>query len=948
MSTVSIAPAGASTASSTTGTDFCHVISHVHWDREWYRGFDGYRGRLVELVERVCDALDDDTYASFHLDGQTVVLADVLEIRPDLEPRLSALIVAGRLTVGPWHVLADNQLVSAENLVRNLFRARRWGNRIGRLSTVGYSPDAFGHPADLPRLLAGFGMDTALVWRGAPPELGRFRWRSPDGSEVFTVNQSYHQTEVLWAADTSSGRLRDYVDAERTRLPEGPWLLLNGGDHVVPRPPSRRTGATAGSGVAMVETTLEAFFELARRGTPGTDAAPLAVVDGELRTLGNRLTFLLPGTLSARTYVKLANERVQTLLERFVEPQLARLQLTEFQRARPQLARLADGPATADDVATAGSQPRSLAGLLDHSWDLVIKNSPHDSICGCSIDEVHRATTVRAEQAQETGELLVQRLLLADGVDTRRYGTPPVDRIDFVVLCGQGDDTSGPVVVELATDAARGITALRTSDGTPISFEVESTRIETIFEADLDLMPDSRECAIHRVVFRAVDVPAFGWRAYTAELGDEATTAQPPTSDAGLSRAPGTQTMASQPGASEPVAIESGRFRISVNADASLNVHDRATGMRHDKVGLLVSTGDRGDSYNYDPPAVDLAVHPATSSVRVTQTEVRTRILINASMLLPEALAEDRESRSSHCVPVPLTVEIEHWAATDRLDWNIAVDNRVDDHRLRFEVPLDPAATMWTADQHWSAITRPIGPDLGELPTERGLEAEHGVAPVHSWASSGTGGGAVAVLTRGLPELQAISADGTNVLAVTLLRAVGWMSRFDLRTRTTGAGPMLPVPEAQCHGLLTAHLAVVFGHGAESGSITLPLAAARHRVPLLAFALRPAATPPAARSAAGDAPRVTNALVSAWKPLDETTTGHGSVLRIGNPTPLARTATVTVPTNIGTVERARIDETVLAVLPVAADGTLAVELGPFAVETLVLRAGALSPQTRPA
>ncbi|WP_158254033.1 glycoside hydrolase family 38 C-terminal domain-containing protein [Cryobacterium sp. Y50] len=944
-SRASVPPAGTSASSTTTGRDLCHVISHVHWDREWYRGFDGYRGRLVELVERVCDALDDDTYASFHLDGQTVVLADVLEIRPDLEPRLSDLIVAGRLTVGPWHVLADNQLVSAENLVRNLFRARRWGNRIGRLSTVGYSPDAFGHPADLPRLLAGFGMDTALVWRGAPPELGRFRWRSPDGSEVFTVNQSYHQTEVLWAADTSGGLLRDYVDAERTRLPEGPWLLLNGGDHVVPRPPSRRTGATAGSGVALVETTLEAFFELARRGTPGTDAAPLAVVNGELRTLGNRLTFLLPGTLSARTYVKLANERVQTLLERFVEPQLARLQLAELQRARPQRAQLAGGSASANGFTSAGSQPRSLAGLLDHAWDLVIKNAPHDSICGCSIDEVHRATTVRAERAKETGELLVQRFLLAEGLDTRRYGTPPVDRIDLVVLSGQGDDTSGAVVVELATDAARGITALRTTDGAPISFEVESTRIETVFEADLDLMPDSRECAIHRVAFRAADVPAFGWRAYTAELGDAAATAQLPTSNAAASQAPATQTPVSQPGASQPAAIESGRFLISANADASLSVHDRATGVRHDKVGLLVSNGDRGDSYNYDPPAVDLVVHPTTTSVTVTQTEVRTRILIKASMLLPEALAEDRESRSSRCIPVPLTVAIEHWAATDRLDWTVAVDNRVDDHRLRFEVPLDPAATLWTADQHWSAITRPIGPDLGALPTERGLEAEHGVAPVHSWASAGTGGVAVAVLTRGLPELQASSTDGSNVLAVTLLRAVGWMSRFDLRTRTTGAGPMLPVPEAQCHGVLTAHLAVIFGHGAESGSITLPMAAARHRVPLLAYALRPAATPPAARSAAGNTPRVTNALVSTWKPLDETTAGHGTVLRIGNPTPLARTATVTLPTGVGTVERARIDETVLAAFPVAADGTLAVELGPFSVQTLILRTGGPSPRT---
>ena len=889
--------------------DLCHVISHVHWDREWYRGFDGYRGRLVELVERVCDALDDDSYASFHLDGQTVVLADVLEIRPDLEPRLSVLIGAGRLTVGPWHVLADNQLVSAENLVRNLFRARRWGNRIGRLSTVGYSPDAFGHPADLPRLLRGFGMDTALVWRGAPPELGRFRWRSPDGSEVFTVNQSYHQTEVLWDAETSGNTLRDYVDAEQARLPHGPWLLLNGGDHLVPQPPSTRARQTAGSGVTLVETTLESFFDRARYGAHNPE---LPMVDGELRTLGNRLTFLLPGTLSARTYVKLANEKVQTLLERFAEPQLARLQLAQL---------------TAPPGA-AGAHPLSLAGLLDHAWDLVIKNAPHDSICGCSIDEVHRATSVRAERAQETGDLLVRRLLLADGLDTRRYGTPPVERVDLVVLSGQGDDVSGPVVVELATDVGRGITGLRTIDGTPVSFEVESIRIETVFEADLDLMPDSRECAIHRVAFRAVDVPAFGWRAYTAELGDRSAVPQPAA----------TRPDTNQPETVVSAPIDTGRFRISVNADASVTVDDRESGVRHDRVGRLVSSGDRGDSYNYDPPAVDHAVHPTVSAVRVTQTEVRTRILIDASMLVPADLADDRDSRSAVCVPVPLTIEIVHWAGSDRLDWAVTVDNRADDHRLRFEVPIDPAATEWTADQHWSAITRPIGPGLGDLPTERGLEAEHGVAPVHSWASAGAGAGAVAVLTRGLPELQASTANGTNVLAVTLLRAVGWMSRFDLRTRTTGAGPMLPVPEAQCHGVLTAHLAVMFGPGAEAGSLALPLAAARHRVPLVAYALRPGAKPPTFRSTTG-APRVTNALVSAWKPVDETTAGQGSVLRIGNPTPLARTATVTLPGEVLTVDRVRIDETVLAPLPVAADGTLTVELGPFALETMILRSG---------
>nr|RZI34578.1 Mannosylglycerate hydrolase [Cryobacterium sp. SO1] len=701
---------------------------------------------------------------------------------------------------------------------------------------------------------------------------------------------------MLWDADASSVQLRAYVDAEKVRLPDGPWLLLNGGDHLVPQPPSTREQHSAEARVDLIESTLADFFAAARE-----SGASLPVIDGELRRPGNRLTFLLPGTLSARTYVKLANEHVQTLLERFVEPQLARLELRS-------------GPSTIPV-----SDSRSLSGLLDHAWDLVIKNSPHDSICGCSVDEVHRTTTVRAERAVETGELLVQRMLLEEGLDTRRYGTPPTEKVDLVVLSGLGAVVSGPVVVEVATDVGSSVTALVTPDGHEIPFEIESTRLETVFEADLDLLPDSRQCAIHRIAFTATDVPAFGWKAYTARLGG-----------AVVARAQEVET--GQP-------IVSGRFSITVNPDASVRVQDRDTGVVHDHIGRLVSTGDRGDSYNYDPPANDSAVEPRVTGVRVTETPVRTRLEITASLLLPAALTADRDSRSAECVSVPLTISIEHWRDRDQLDWAVSIDNKADDHRLRFEVPVDSTATQWTADQHWSALTRPIGPELGELPTGPALEAASGVAPVHSWASVGTGANAVALLTRGLPEIQAYTAGGASVLAVTVLRAVGWMSRFDLRTRTTGAGPMLPVPEAQCHGVLTAHLSIIFGTRAEAGSLHLPAAAALRRVPLQAFPLRPGHPAPSAQSEPGDAPQVIGALVSTWKPVDQTTGGGGSVLRISNPTPQAVTASVHLPTRVGTVERARIDETVLATLPIAHGNRLTVELGPFGLETLILRAG---------
>ncbi|WP_028281346.1 glycoside hydrolase family 38 C-terminal domain-containing protein [Arthrobacter sp. H5] len=865
----------------------CHVISHVHWDREWYRGFDGYRGRLVDLVERVCGSLEQGHYASFHLDGQTVILADVLEVRPDLEARISGHINSGRLTVGPWHVLADNQLVSVENLVRNLLRARRWGNRMGRLSTVGYSPDAFGHPADLPRLLNGFGMDTALVWRGAPPEHARFRWISPDGSEVFTVNQGYHQTETLWDSVTSGVQLKQFVQAERQRLPDGPLLLLNGGDHVVPRPPAERTAAAADAGVGLVETTLGEFFTVAREAD-----GELPVVRGELRTLGNRLTFLLPGTLSARTYVKLANSRAQTLLERYAEPQLVRHLMR---------------PATS---------PASHAELLDHAWDLVIKNAPHDSICGCSTDEVHRQTTVRAERAIETGELLVRRLLLAEGVDTRQHGDPARDQVDVVVLSGQGTTVSGHATLDAVTEPGRVVTRVKDHGGRDVPFELESTRREKVFEADLDLLPDTRETDIHTIAFAADAVPAFGWKAFRVELSDGP--ASPPQ------RTPSRR-------------IDTGRFVIEVLDNASLRVHDTETGRMHDGVGRLASDGDRGDTYNFDPIPGGVAIEPRVTQVEASSTALRTRINIEATITLPEGIQDNRNSRSDTTVDSPLSITVTQWAGTDRLEWSISLDNRARDHRLRFEVPIDVQAVSWTADQHWSTIERPVGPELGVLPTEAAFEAEHPVAPVSSWACAGTGPSAVALLTRGLPEVQAIRRPDSAVLSVTVLRAVGWLSRFDLRTRTTGAGPMMAVPEAQCIGPIGVNVAAVFGESVRPDSMDFVASAALHQSPLRTFALRPGCPPPAGQTARQSAPEVVGALVSAWKPVEENPSRGGSVLRISNPTARAVSAVVRLPEQTTSVDSARIDETIMKPLTIGQERRVHIDLPPYGLETLILR-----------
>ena len=61
-----------------------HIISHSHWDREWYLPFESHRMQLVELFDNLFDLFENDPeFKSFHLDGQTIVLDDYLEIRPE-------------------------------------------------------------------------------------------------------------------------------------------------------------------------------------------------------------------------------------------------------------------------------------------------------------------------------------------------------------------------------------------------------------------------------------------------------------------------------------------------------------------------------------------------------------------------------------------------------------------------------------------------------------------------------------------------------------------------------------------------------------------------------------------------------------------------------------------------------------------------------------------------
>ncbi len=412
-----------------------HLISHTHWDREWYRTFQQFRLRLVHLVDGLLDILATDRgYKHFTLDGQTIILDDYLLMRPEAESTLRRLIRSGRVLIGPWHILPDMFLVSPEAHIRNLLAGDRVARRFGPRMMIGYMPDSFGHIGQMPQILRGFGIDNACLWRGVPPppspRMGRgaggegqpteLWWQSPDGSRVLMLylRDSYSNGASLNARDPKqfAEQLQHAADSLASHsftshlTPDTSHLLvMYGNDHMEPPRETSEAIKSANKQFSkgekqqyrVVHSTLPKYLAAVQSKIVNRKSQ-IPVITGELRS--SKRSHLLPGVLSTRMWIKQRNHACENLLEKWAEPfSTFAAHLTPFDVAQ-------DKP----DTGTRDAE------ILRQAWMLLLQNHPHDSICGCSIDQVHDEMRPRFDQVEQIGEEITKQSLeaLAGAVNT--------------------------------------------------------------------------------------------------------------------------------------------------------------------------------------------------------------------------------------------------------------------------------------------------------------------------------------------------------------------------------------------------------------------------------------------------------------------------------------------------------------------------------------------------
>lgn len=742
------------------------VVPHTHWDRAWYNSFEEFRVVLVDRVKRLLDLLETrPEYACFVFDGQMVPFEDYLEIHPEDRARIEAQVRAGRLVVGPWYVLPDEYLVSGEALVRNLLIGMRRAEELGRCMKAGYIPDPFGHVSQLPQILSGFGIDSAIFARGlgnASDRLGiEFEWQSscPDIS-VLAVHQigSYINLHA-WGAplrepidtknvnyDAAERQLLALLDQMEAARPTTKYLLLcNGMDHYPAQPVLPELIAEMNRRQTRVRLRHGSFEDFVR--AVQAERPALEKCRGELHD--GKHHFILSGVFSSRMPLKQENFHCQNLLESVAEP----LATWAWLAGR-------DYP----------------SGLLDYAWRTLMKNHPHDDICGCSTDEVHADMEPRFRHARQVGERIANRSL-AD------MGGEPGEGLSLYVFNPHTEARDVPVVLHQNNVRLR---AQLPVDGAFVDRGGRSLQgdIHLSNERAGSMIRDGDEMRVWNydvgVALLARAVPALGVVEYRYQP------AQKPKSDS--------------PKPSARRSIRNGLLQVTVASDGSLRLHDLVSGRKLKSAHTLEHEPDFGDEYDFSP--LPRARHKVTSSIGRPSTVTSSvgplgcEMTLTGSLHVPSSRHSRRRRSTDVMSRVMYRTTVRLHANSRRIEFSTEIGNFAEDHRLRVVFPTGIRADRVFADSVFDVIERPI-----DLPDGAGwAQPSQPTHHAHSRVLVENGDLGFALFHRGTPEYEARSGNEGVELCLTLLRCVGMLSRSDLLTRPGGAGPEYATPDAQCPG----------------------------------------------------------------------------------------------------------------------------------------------------
>ncbi|UOQ91895.1 alpha-mannosidase [Halobacillus shinanisalinarum] len=776
-----------------------HIISHTHWDREWYLPYEKHHVLLIKLMDTLLKTLDKDSeYKSFHLDGQTIILEDYLQVRPEMKEKLEKYIREGRIHIGPWYILQDEFLTSSEANIRNLLIGRKDASQYGEEAKVGYFPDSFGNMGQAPQILKQAGIETAVFGRGVKPtgfnntvaEVENYEspysemiWKGPDESSVLGIlfaNWYSNGNEVPVEKEEAAMYWQKAIK-EAVKYASTPQLLMmNGCDHQPVQTNLSQAIQTARQLFPEVEFIHSNFNDYIKS-VQETLPEDLKEIHGELRSQRTDGWGTLVNTASSRIYLKQMNHQCQTLLEKVAEPlaSYAHLLGTDYPYH-----------------------------LFNYAWKTLMQNHPHDSICGCSVDEVHREMKTRFEKSKHITEMIVDHSLqsITEKIDTSRFSRWGRSARPFTVFNSTGWDRSGVVSVQIDLERhyySEGVSKQQLKElnleekvlvddkGRELDCGVEDLGIVFGYDLPEDKFRQPYMARRICITFEAEKVPALGFQTFAwvdpIEMNVSESSSSLIINDC---------------------EMENDYLKLKIENNGSLTVTEKGGGHTFENLCIYEDSGDIGNEYMFRQPDGEKALTTKDVQAKVRLIEDQPfrgtfeithewQIPGKANELLDQEqkeyvwFTERKAKRVEKTVPLTIRTLVSLEKNGKGLEVQTSFNNEAKDHRVRALFPTDIEADTHVADSIFEAAERDNVP-APEWDNPSNCQHQQAFVSVNNEKVGLT------VTNHGLNEYE-ILQDGRSTIALTLLRSVGEL----------GDWGVFPTPEAQCLGEHTVRFKII-------------------------------------------------------------------------------------------------------------------------------------------
>ena len=705
------------------------IIMHTHWDREWYFSKDETKVLLRNHMENVFDFLESNPKCIYVLDGQSIMIDDVLELQPDFESKIRHFVENKQLRVGPWYTQTDLLLVHGESILRNLYYGIKRAKDFGDPMLVGYAPDTFGHASQMPQIYRMFKIESTFFWRGFSELKAKhsdFIWEGLDGSRIIGVNLAtgYQGAKYLEDQDAPLKQRMDKILAVLDKYSFSDARLIMNGHDQMPIQENIQEILTKLRTMYPDDEVKVSDFESYVSALKGQ---PLEVVQGELTHSKHSRIHRTIG--STRMDIKLLNSEIEHKVFDVLEP--LSVILSEAGMLYPH-------------------------AVIEKILKILFGVHAHDSIGGCNTDDVNQDIKQRLINAKELVdtqiELYLRLLAMADRDESKT--------IVVANLLPQHRKEER-VEVELQTRSAN--FKLYDEQGNEIDYMLVKQTIVDAGKIDRQVAARLLDIQVYlsKIVFTLDEIKGLQVRYLRYEETDPQDTVQ-------------------NVGASQS-AIENERYRIMIENNR-ITLLDKSSGEVIENILSIENGGDAGDSYDYSPPVQDRIVSSVETGRFETQTqcgEFMQELTFDLEMKVPATL--DERAMGINAQTIRYQGSIRLFRGDANIHCELSTENQSIDTRFRLAFKTQRRSDSVLVDGYLSAQRKPIylQKELEVWEKEAWVEKPVSVETCQSYVMIEEDRRKAAIFTQGLKEYEVVG----ETIYLTLYRSFSHLGKRNLVNR---------------------------------------------------------------------------------------------------------------------------------------------------------------------